>query len=197
MAVPPWTRRRFALALPCLPTLTGHGLTSALAAAATLAAGCQGKSGGPAAGAAAPRYRGTTLDGRTIALDDLRGQVVLVNVWATWCPPCREELPELQRLHLRHLEQGFTVLAISIDAPAARPQVQAMVRGFGLTFPVIADPESESVRAFAVDGYPTSVLYGRGGQPLWRRSGIIRENDAELATALQAALAAPVPPPPA
>ncbi|MFS8639054.1 MAG: TlpA disulfide reductase family protein, partial [Gemmatimonadota bacterium] len=64
-------------------------------------------------GVDAPDFRVETLDGRTVALSDLRGQVVLVNFWATWCPPCRFEMPGFQRVYEEYRDQGFTILGLS------------------------------------------------------------------------------------
>lgn len=138
-------------------------------------------------------FRGPTLDDKELGLDDLRGQVVLVNVWATWCKPCRQELPELQRLHTEYGDRGFTVLGVSEDAVRAHPMLRQMVGQFQIRYPMILDPRGTAQRAFRVDGYPTSILLGRKGNELWRRAGLIEPDDAELRTALESALAAPMP----
>lgn len=155
-------------------------------------AGCESARPRPAVDAS-PAFRGTTLAGEPLGLDDLRGQVVLVNLWATWCVPCREELPELQRLHEELGPRGLTILGISEDAPRLERQVRMMVQQFGLTYPNILDPQAQAQRVFRADGYPTSVLLGRRGQELWRRAGLVEPYDAELRTQLEAALSAPPP----
>jgi cytochrome c biogenesis protein CcmG, thiol:disulfide interchange protein DsbE len=154
--------------------------------------GCTGKSpadGPPALDTKAPRYTGKTIEGEYVALDDYLGQVVLLNVWATWCAPCREELPELQALQRKHGPQGFTVVGVSVDKPQALGQVRSMVKQLGLDYPMVFDPNGEAVLTFEVSGYPTSFLLDRTGKIQWRRNGIIRPNDSELDAALRAALA--------
>jgi thiol-disulfide isomerase/thioredoxin len=128
-------------------------------------------------------------DGSATSLDNWKGRVVLVNLWATWCAPCRKELPELVALHEKHGPQDFTVLGVSVDRPGARGRLEAMVRQFGLGYPIVHDPDGTGLDAFAIQGYPTSFLIGRDGTLLWRRDGIIETNDGELEGQLKAALA--------
>ncbi len=158
---------------------------------------CQGK-GDEADHAAAtapefPRVVGKSLKGDYVALEDFRGQVVLMNIWATWCKPCKEELPTLEALHQEYRSRGFTVLGISVDSERSMDMVAQMVRQFGLRYPVLLDPASRSVPTLKVTGYPTSFLVGRDGKIVWRRNGIIATDDAELLSNLQSALAAPTP----
>jgi thiol-disulfide isomerase/thioredoxin len=159
---------------------------------------CEGKTGdvgkpGRASDAAlidqAPPLVGKTIDGEAFSLAELGGQVVLVNAWATWCAPCREELPELQRLHVAHGPRGFTVVGVSVDRRAALRAVKTMANDFGLTYPVVFDPDSEAIGPWSVRGYPTSFLVDRQGKVRWRRDGIVRPDDAELGAAIEAALA--------
>jgi cytochrome c biogenesis protein CcmG, thiol:disulfide interchange protein DsbE len=122
-------------------------------------------------GTRAPNFTATDLDGRVVALDDLRGEVVLLNVWATWCAPCREEMPSMQQLHDRFAEDGFRVVAVSVDAPAGQGfrtsqpggDVRAFVRDYGLTFDVWLDPAGEIQRIYRTTGVPESFLIDRNG----------------------------------
>jgi thiol-disulfide isomerase/thioredoxin len=163
---------------------------------------CEGKPAEPApttAVAAAPRapaFSGRTLDGEPLDLVGLRGQVVLLNVWATWCEPCRKEMPELQALHARYRDQGFTVLGVSVDAARLAAEVRQMVLRFSLGYPNVHDPQNSISAAFKVNGYPTSFLIDREGGLVWRRDGIIEPGDAELARHLAAALGSPSATPP-
>ena len=143
------------------------------------------------AGPPAPAFHGRTLDGEPFELAGLRGQVVLLNVWATWCEPCRAEMPELQALHARHREQGFTVVGVSVDAPRLAAEVRRMVEDFRLTYPNVHDGRNTIGPAFKVVGYPTTFLLDRQGAIVWRRDGMLEPGDAELAAALTAALAGP------
>ncbi|MBC8072370.1 MAG: TlpA family protein disulfide reductase [Deltaproteobacteria bacterium] len=187
MAVRPPSPKRCALTLfvsLLVPTLSGCGGGSF---------GAQPGPGG-ASGKPAPALAGKTVDGEPFELTALRGQVVLVNVWATWCAPCREELPELRALHEAHAARGFTVVGVSVDRPAALRQVVQMADSFGLTYPIVFDPESRVANAWNVHGYPTSFLVDRDGNLRWRRDGLVRPNDAELTALLELALAAAAPP---
>jgi thiol-disulfide isomerase/thioredoxin len=165
-----------------------------------LLAGCEGKgrdwsasastATAAAGGTPAPPLSGKTIDGDAFDLKDLRGKVVLVNVWATWCAPCREEFPELARLAKLHADRGFEVVGVSVDRRNALRAVKQMVTDFSLPYPVVFDPESESIGAWEIRGYPTSFLVDRDGVVRWRRDGIIREGDADFTTHLEAALGA-------
>ncbi len=161
-------------------------------------AACEGKpqpADGPARAAdvvnPAPEYRGRTLDGAPFDLASHRGTVVLLNVWATWCEPCKTEMPELQALHARHGADGFTVIGISPDAIRLAGEVRRLVGEFRLTYPNVHDPQNTVSQIFKVRGYPTSILIGRDGGMLWRRDGLIEPGDPELSAALASALAVP------
>jgi len=101
-----------------------------------------------------------TLDGGRVGLADFRGKAVLLNFWATWCPPCVAELPAMERLHRRYFAQGFTVLAVSLDTVGVSA-VAAFVRERGLTFPVGLDPAWDVARAYGVRALPTTALLDR------------------------------------
>jgi cytochrome c biogenesis protein CcmG, thiol:disulfide interchange protein DsbE len=109
----------------------------------------------------APRYAVTTLDGRVVTSDSLRGRVVLVNVWATWCGPCRAEMPLLQRMYARHRAAGLVVLGLSVDRAGA--DVGGFLRARGVTYPVAVVGPGGGDALGAVRGYPTSFLIDRAG----------------------------------
>lgn len=113
-------------------------------------------------GRARPEYSVVSLDGTTIDPASLRGRVVLVNFWATWCAPCRLEMPLLQRMHERHTAEGLSLVGFSVDRGGA-DAVRAFLREHAVTYPVaIVDDATE--RAFGgVRGYPTSFLIDRAG----------------------------------
>lgn len=143
----------------------------------------------------APNFAGRTLDGDPIDLRGLHGQVVLINVWATWCEPCRAEMPELQALHARHRERGFTVLGVSVDAARLGAEVRGLVDEFRLTYPIVHDGGNTIGPLFKVVGYPTSFLLDRRGAVIWRRDGLLERDDPELTRALASALTDPNAPP--
>jgi peroxiredoxin len=111
------------------------------------------RSGAPAPGFALP-----SLNGAPIALESYRGRVVFVNFWATWCAPCKEEAPALQRLRSQLRDEGFEVLAISIDSVEDRSAVAAFGADLGLDFPLLVDPEKRVYAAYQVYGVPETFL---------------------------------------
>jgi Peroxiredoxin len=103
----------------------------------------------------------TDLQGKPWHLHDLRGQVVLVNFWATWCPPCRKEMPDLQALYEKYKDQGFVILAIS-DEDAAK--VTPFISQRNISYPVMLDPGRKVNELFRVEGIPKSFVYDREGK---------------------------------
>ena len=110
----------------------------------------------------APDLNLTTLGGDPVSLSDYLGQVVLVNLWATWCPPCREEMPTLQAFYEKYKSEGFVLIAI--DQGEALPQVNPFVTEFKLTFPVWLDTGSEAGRVFETMNLPSSYVIDRTGR---------------------------------
>lgn len=103
----------------------------------------------------------TDLQGKSWHLADLRGKVVLVNFWATWCPPCRKEMPDLQALYDQYKDQGFLVLSISDEATA---KVAPFITERNISYPVLLDPGRKVSELYQVDGIPKSFVYDRGGK---------------------------------
>jgi peroxiredoxin len=103
----------------------------------------------------------TDLHGKTWSLKDLRGKVVLLNFWATWCPPCRKEMPDLEALYERFKEQGLVVLAIS-DEDAAK--VTPFLAERNITYPVLLDPGRKVNEQLQIEGIPKTFVYDRGGK---------------------------------
>lgn len=139
-------------------------------------------------GAPAPAYRARTVDGDTVSLASLRGRTVLLNVWATWCHPCREELPVLQRLHEANEARGLTIVGVSVDALGAGEGITEFASRYGVTYPLWHDPDNTVSTIFQGIGVPLSVLIGPDGTVLWKHLGPVRDNDPALAAALADAL---------
>ena len=136
-------------------------------------------SGGNAAfgvqvGASAPDFVLSDLDGQEFRLSDLRGNVVLLNFWATWCGPCTVEMPLLEADYQRYRDQDFIVLAVNDGESAAL--VEEFGQEHGLSFPLLLDPGRVVQRLYQVRGYPSSVFVDEQGQIKFVHIGLIQEN---------------------
>jgi len=119
-------------------------------------------------GSHAPDFAAMTLDEPPVrrTLSDYSGSVVLLNLWATWCAPCRVEMPNIERLHRAYAPRGLKVIAVSVDDPGMDPQIRSFVKQFGLTFEVLHDPEGQLgniSRQYQTQGYPETMIIGRDG----------------------------------
>lgn len=117
----------------------------------------------PQQGFLAPDFELMNSEGDTFRLADLRGQAVLVNLWATWCPPCREEMQTIEKIYQEFRDQGFTVLAINMtyqDDPSA---VAPFVNKHQLTFPILLDETGDVARAYQLRSLPSSYFIRRDG----------------------------------
>jgi peroxiredoxin len=110
----------------------------------------------------APNFTFPDLNGQQVSLSDHRGKVVLVNIWATWCPPCRQEMPSMQKLYERFKGENFEILAVSIDS-TGREAVAPFVRTMNLTFPIILDPKEDIRPLYGVTGVPESFIIDKEG----------------------------------
>ena len=130
----------------------------------------------PEKGALAPDFTLQGLNGDQVNLNDFRGKDVLINFWATWCGPCRIEMPTIQARFEQH-NPNLAVLAVDFDEPA--PQVQAFVDELGLTFDVLLDPGGEIQKLYQVRGYPTSVFVDQDGVVQIVHIGIVTESQLD------------------
>ena len=134
-------------------------------------------------GSTMPAYSATGLDGSKFDLATKRNKVVLLNLWATWCGPCRYEIPELQALHAKFEPKGFEVIGVSVDESGVEP-VKQFVNEFKMTYPVVLDPEGKLAGIFGTSVLPTTVLLDRNGKIVWKRYGQIMPGDKELEQAI-------------
>ena len=109
----------------------------------------------------APDVQLTDLNNQPVALADYKGQVILYNAWATWCPPCKEEMPTLEAYYQDHKDSGFVIVAIEDGEPAS--EVAAFAKDYHLSFPVWPDAKWVASTAFKTSGLPTSFVIDRGG----------------------------------
>jgi peroxiredoxin len=144
----------------------------------------------PEAGRPAPAFQALDLAGDTVSLAGLRGSPVLLNLWATWCAPCRKETPYLQSLHERFSAQGLEVVGVSVDAFGARKDVEGFMTEFGVTYQILHDPAMRSMDVFWVAGLPATFVIGRDGTLLWAHLGPVETGNPGLEQALTDALAA-------
>ena len=126
-----------------------------------------------------PDFTVPTPDGASLTLAGHRGRVVLLNFWATWCVPCREEMPAMERLYQRFKDRGLVVLAVSVDAPGSAAVV-SFAKELGLTYPIGLDPKMALARQYGVRGLPASFLLDRTGAVVGRALGS-REWDSPAA----------------
>jgi len=122
---------------------------------------------------AAPDFTVKTLDGQTASLSDYRGKVVLLNLWATWCPPCREEMPSMQSLYDDLKDQGFTILAVAAPNPPreTREKIETFVSQGDYSFPILLDSEYKVNGIYGTGSIPTSWVVDAEGNLVARLVG--------------------------
>jgi peroxiredoxin len=136
------------------------GVATVAACALVAVAGCQ--RGGALVGTPAPEFSLADLKGNAVRLANLKGKIVFVNVWATWCEPCREEMPAMQALYEKLNGPDFEMLAVSADQ-SGRDVVERFVKSHALTFPVLPDPDLQVADRYQVTGYPETFVIDRNG----------------------------------
>jgi cytochrome c biogenesis protein CcmG, thiol:disulfide interchange protein DsbE len=116
-------------------------------------------------GAKAPMFSGATIEGpvKSKSLTDFKGKVVLLNVWATWCGPCRTEMPSIEALHKEMGPKGLHVVAVSIDDPGKADEIRKFLRDFNLTFEVLHDSTQAIQAAYQTTGVPETFIIARDG----------------------------------
>ena len=110
----------------------------------------------------APEFQLAAMAGNTINLSQYKGQVVMINFWATWCGPCRQEMPLLEQLHKKYKPLGFTMLGVNVE-PDSAGAVQ-WLKATPVTFPILFDTDSKVSKLYAVSGMPSTVIVDRKGQ---------------------------------
>src|SRR5690606_1796249 len=116
-----------------------------------------------AVGDPVPDYAAPSLAGDTLALESLRGDPVMLNIWATWCPPCREAMPALQQLHERYGSRGLRIVGVSVDSRGAEDAIQRFLEEGGYTFTILHDASDAVSREFRTVGVPETFLIDPSG----------------------------------
>lgn len=142
----------------------------------------------PEVGALAPEYSSATIAGDSVSLSEHQGEVVVLNVWATWCFPCREEIPALQRLHDQYSEDGLRIVGVSVDARGEEVAIRNFIDEFDVTFDIWYDPAQRVISTFQVVGVPNTYLIDREGIIRWKHIGPVSDDDPQLLSALESAL---------
>ena len=145
-------------------------------------------------GARAPDFSVTTLDTvpKRKTLKDYRGDVVMINIWATWCAPCRIEMPGIEQLHRAYGAKGLRILAVSVDEPGSEPQIRSFAEQYGLSFEVLHDPggqQGKVSRDYQIMGYPETIIIGRDGIIRKKLLGAHDWNSAENRALIESLLA--------
>jgi peroxiredoxin len=138
-----------------------------------------GETGGPA-----PGFSLRSMDGGTVSLADLEGQVVMVNFWATWCGPCRKEMPHLEALYQRYGDLGFTLLGVNVEEDSSG--ADKFLDETPVTFPILFDPESKVSALYNVVAMPTTVIIDRAGNTRFVHHGYQPGYENEYQTQIRA-----------
>jgi peroxiredoxin len=152
-------------------------LVGGIVASAALAANLSGP---------APGFTLESRDGDVVSLEDLKGQVVMINFWATWCVPCRQEMPHLEALHQRYNSLGFTLLGVNVeDDPEGATK---FLKDTPVSFPILYDPKNGVSKLYNVVAMPTTVLVGRDGTMRFIHHGYKPGYEGEYQTQIRALL---------
>lgn len=139
-------------------------------------------------GQLAPAYHAVSLTGDSVSLAGYRGKVVLLNVWATWCGPCRSEIPQLRLIDAKYRGRGLRLVGVTIDAEGMEPQIADFVREFRMTYAIWRDPNERVSAQFRILGVPATFLIDRRGIVRWKTIGPVAPGDTTLDVAITRAL---------
>ncbi len=129
-------------------------------------------------GEAAPPFSGNTLDGQPIGLAGLRGKVVVIDFWASWCAPCKEEMPVLERLWRKYRDQGLVVVGVSVDNEL--PNAKTFIGQVKVTFPIVHDAKHAIADRYSPPRMPTSLIVDKAGKIRFVHGGFRKQDAAKL-----------------
>lgn len=149
---------------------------------------CFSLSGASGAGApaAAPEFRLASRAGGEVSLSGLRGQVVMINFWASWCGPCRQEFPALDQIYAKYRPMGFTLLAINVESEQS--DAERFLGQQSVSFPILFDPANKVSGDYGVRAMPTTVLVDRQGRVRWQHMAYKPGDEAKYIEQVRAAL---------
>jgi peroxiredoxin len=138
--------------------------TTAALISATLAVltGVAAPAASIAPGAPAPAFQLHSAASTDVSLNDLKGQVVLINFWASWCGPCRQEMPVLEQLYRKYKAAGFTLIGVNVEPKSG--DAEGFLKSTPVSFPILFDPDSKVSRLYEVTGMPSTVIVDRAGK---------------------------------
>ncbi|HEY4133351.1 MAG TPA: TlpA disulfide reductase family protein [Gemmatimonadaceae bacterium] len=142
-----------------------------------------------ASGAPAPAFTAQDLDGKPVALADLKGKVVVLNEWATWCEPCRGEIPQLEAVYREYAPQGLVMIGVSVDAFGTGGDVRDFAKEHEMTYSIWLDPDKHFAAQFTTVGVPETFVIDRAGRIRRRFIGALQDGDTSLTATLKSALA--------
>jgi thiol-disulfide isomerase/thioredoxin len=142
----------------------------------------------PMIGSTFPGFQSSRLDGKMINLGNLKGKVILINLWATWCGPCRAEIPDLEALYQKEKSKGFELAGITVDSAGTEKAVAEFVKQEKMTYPVFLDPDGRSTLLLKTSVIPTSAMIDRNGKVVWYHAGMVQTTDPEFQKVLKDAL---------
>jgi cytochrome c biogenesis protein CcmG, thiol:disulfide interchange protein DsbE len=146
--------KKFIVAVLLL-AITGYGIWNALAAE-------KAKEVGLSVGNVAPDFSLQTLNGKTVHLSDFRGKPVIVNFWTTWCPPCKKEMPDMEKFY-RNYHSEVELLAVHLTSQDTRENVKSFVNEYQLSFPVVLDEKKKALELYHIQTIPTSYIIDKDG----------------------------------
>lgn len=168
--------------------LRNSSLMICMVALALFALSCSKTKGHASIGDRAPDFTLRDLNGNKIQLSELTGKVVMVEFWATWCPPCRESIPEMKDVYEKYKDRGFVLLGISIDKGKNAPvEVSSFVKEHSVTYPVLID-DSDVNASYSVSSIPTSFIIDKEGKIVSKRTGFIPGLGGEISKEIEALL---------